>query len=388
MGPGRLVTATRLRYRRDCRYEDWAAPPGGDGCGGRCGLAVSGQGSLLRASSGRSAVTAERAEEAGLEDVGTVEELSGRSDVILSLCPPHVAVDIARSVPRFAGIYVDANAISPATARTIAALVGRYVDGGIIGSPPRNPGTTRLYLSGTEATTIADLFAGTVVEAPWSPMTPVRRQRSRWPTRPGRRARLPSCLRFAASRAQRGRRDAHRRMANVSTAPARAVRRGRPLGAHQGVALGRRDERDLRDVRCGRSARRLPPRGCRDLPAIAARTGKRERRPRARPVVITREEHLTARKRTSSDASFRSPQALNRQSLMVVASHLWGSAGWTSSKRHEKMGDQPVLTNLDPPVLVPGRTETRRLPRGRGRSNGRAVACVRDPQPPRSQRRL
>jgi 3-hydroxyisobutyrate dehydrogenase-like beta-hydroxyacid dehydrogenase len=109
--------------------------------------------------------SAERAEDAGLEDVGDVELLRARSDVILCLCPPYVAVDIARSMTRFAGIYVDANAVSPATARTIAALVGRYVDGGIIGSPPRSAGTTSLYLSGTEATTIAGLFTGTVVEA-------------------------------------------------------------------------------------------------------------------------------------------------------------------------------------------------------------------------------
>jgi hypothetical protein len=71
----------------------------------------------------------------------------------------------ARSLTRFAGIYVDANAVSPATARTIAGLVGRYVDGGVIGSPPRKPGTTRLYLSGTEAARVAGLFAGTIVDA-------------------------------------------------------------------------------------------------------------------------------------------------------------------------------------------------------------------------------
>jgi 3-hydroxyisobutyrate dehydrogenase-like beta-hydroxyacid dehydrogenase len=127
-------------------------------------LRASGQ-TVLWASAGRGAVTAERADGAGLEDVGTIEELSRRSDVILSVCPPHVAVDVARSVTRFAGIYVDANAVSPATARTIAGLVGRDVDGGIIGSPPREPGTTRFYLSGTEATSVADLFADTIVDA-------------------------------------------------------------------------------------------------------------------------------------------------------------------------------------------------------------------------------
>jgi 3-hydroxyisobutyrate dehydrogenase-like beta-hydroxyacid dehydrogenase len=138
--------------------------PGEMGAAVGAALRISGH-TVLWASTGRSAVTAERAEDAGLEDVGTAEELSRRGDVILSLCPPHVAVDVARSVTRFAGIYVDANAVSPATARTIAGLVGRYVDGGIIGSPPRKPGTTRLYLSGTEAMPVAALFAGSIVDA-------------------------------------------------------------------------------------------------------------------------------------------------------------------------------------------------------------------------------
>ncbi len=120
---------------------------------------------VLWASAGRSAATAERAGRARLEDVGTSEELARRSDVILSVCPPHAAVEVARSLAGFTGIYVDANAISPATARAITRLVGRYVDGGIIGPPPSKPGTTRLYLSGGEASTVADLFTGTIVDA-------------------------------------------------------------------------------------------------------------------------------------------------------------------------------------------------------------------------------
>jgi 3-hydroxyisobutyrate dehydrogenase-like beta-hydroxyacid dehydrogenase len=85
--------------------------------------------------------------------------------VLMSLCPPHAAVEVAGSLEGFAGIYVDANAVSPSTARTIARLVGRYVDGGIIGPPPTKHGTTRLYLSGREAKPIADLFAGTTLDA-------------------------------------------------------------------------------------------------------------------------------------------------------------------------------------------------------------------------------
>jgi 3-hydroxyisobutyrate dehydrogenase-like beta-hydroxyacid dehydrogenase len=127
-------------------------------------LAARGE-TVVWASAGRSAATAERAQSAGLEDVGSVEKLLRRSDVILSVCPPHAAVEVAEAAQGFPGIYVDANAVSPATARSIEELVGRCVDGGIIGPPPVEQGTTRLYLSGREADTVADLFAGTTVDA-------------------------------------------------------------------------------------------------------------------------------------------------------------------------------------------------------------------------------
>ncbi len=120
---------------------------------------------VLWASGGRSAATLERARHARLEDAGEVGELSRRCEILLSVCPPHAAVDVARAASGFRGIYVDANAISPQTARTIAELHGRFVDGGIVGPPPHEPGTTRLYLSGGEAGAIAGLFAGTSVDA-------------------------------------------------------------------------------------------------------------------------------------------------------------------------------------------------------------------------------
>jgi len=134
--------------------------------GAAVGAALRGPGTrVLWASEGRSADTASRAAAAGLEDAVSVAELVRSSDVILSICPPHAAVDVARSVGDFAGTYVDANAISPATARVVAATVGRCVDGGIVGPPPLEPGTTRLYLSGAEAPLVADLFAGTALDA-------------------------------------------------------------------------------------------------------------------------------------------------------------------------------------------------------------------------------
>jgi 3-hydroxyisobutyrate dehydrogenase-like beta-hydroxyacid dehydrogenase len=74
-------------------------------------------------------------------------------------------VDVARAARGFTGIYVDANAIAPETVRAIEDLQSRLVDGGIVGPPPRQGGTTRLYLSGGEAERIAGLFAGTNVDA-------------------------------------------------------------------------------------------------------------------------------------------------------------------------------------------------------------------------------
>lgn len=120
---------------------------------------------VLWASAGRSEATAERARRADLEDAGSVPELCRRSEILLSVCPPHAALDVARAATGFTGIYVDANAVSPGTARAVAAFHARFVDGGIVGPPPERPGTTRLYLSGAEAGEVASLFADTNLEA-------------------------------------------------------------------------------------------------------------------------------------------------------------------------------------------------------------------------------
>jgi 3-hydroxyisobutyrate dehydrogenase-like beta-hydroxyacid dehydrogenase len=126
---------------------------------------------VLWTSEGRSADTRQRAAAAGLEDAGTLAALVAASEVILSVCPPHAALDVAGAVAarRFSGLYVDGNAVSPATSRSLARIVqaagGTYVDGGIIGPPPDKPGTTRLYLSGPDAERVRPLFAAGPLEA-------------------------------------------------------------------------------------------------------------------------------------------------------------------------------------------------------------------------------
>jgi len=76
---------------------------------------------------------------------------------------------VAWAVQGFGGLFIDANAISPATAREVALMVeeggATYIDGGIIGSPPVAARTTRLYLSGPEAHAVRGLFDGTPLDA-------------------------------------------------------------------------------------------------------------------------------------------------------------------------------------------------------------------------------
>src|SRR5579859_481243 len=117
---------------------------------------------VIWVSDGRGEQTGARARAAGLADAGTIEAAAGRASVILSICPPHAAIDVATAVAGFGGCYVDANAVSPQTASQVAEIVetggATYVDGGIIGPPPTSPGSTRLFLSGASARAVRALF--------------------------------------------------------------------------------------------------------------------------------------------------------------------------------------------------------------------------------------
>lgn len=126
---------------------------------------------VLWVSEGRGETTAARAREIGLQDAGTLAALARSAEIVLSVAPPHAALDVARAMMAqgFRGIYVDGNAVAPETARQIAALVegagARFVDGGIIGPANRVPGAARLYLSGDGAPEVAPLFAAGPINA-------------------------------------------------------------------------------------------------------------------------------------------------------------------------------------------------------------------------------
>ena len=112
----------------------------------------------------RSAQTIERAKMAGITDFGSMPDALNQVDLVISVCPPHGAVDLANEVcgHGFKGIYLDANAIAPQTSEQIAQIVAqsgaRFLDGGIIGPPPSGQRKSRLYLSGPDAKDLAPVL--------------------------------------------------------------------------------------------------------------------------------------------------------------------------------------------------------------------------------------
>ncbi len=115
-------------------------------------------------SEGRSDESHARANEHGLEDVGTLADLCEQSQVIVSVCPPHAAEDVGDTViqAEFSGYFVDGNAIAPQKAIRIgekmAAAGIDFVDGSIIGGPAWQPNRTWLYLSGEKANEVQPIF--------------------------------------------------------------------------------------------------------------------------------------------------------------------------------------------------------------------------------------
>jgi 3-hydroxyisobutyrate dehydrogenase-like beta-hydroxyacid dehydrogenase len=122
------------------------------------------------ASDGRSPHTQQRAQEHNLQDAGTLANLCDLCDIILSVCPPHAAEQVASDViaQGFTGLFVDANAIAPQRAQRIGQIINEagaaFIDGGIIGGPAWQPNATWLYLSGERANEVAACFAGGMLE--------------------------------------------------------------------------------------------------------------------------------------------------------------------------------------------------------------------------------
>ncbi len=111
--------------------------------------------------SGRSPASAERAKAAGMVAAANERELLSGADFFLSILPPGEAEPLARRLaPTLTAldrkpVYVDCNAVSPQTAIRIGEIIAPtgadFVDGGIIGGPPRPGYSPTIYASGSLA---------------------------------------------------------------------------------------------------------------------------------------------------------------------------------------------------------------------------------------------
>lgn len=122
----------------------------------------------IRAPKPRSAASAERAAKAGMKPVS--EDALAGADFLLSIVPPADAVSLAKRLsPALARaprkpIYVDLNAVNPQTTTKVAQIIqatgARFVDGGIIGGPPRaDYDGPAYYVSGADAKLVEALAA-------------------------------------------------------------------------------------------------------------------------------------------------------------------------------------------------------------------------------------
>src|SRR4051812_42042339 len=134
--------------------------------GAAVGACLTGHGaSVVTSLQGRSAASVKRAQDAGMRDASDTE-IAG-ADFLLSIIPPGDAKALAEKLkPALQAanrkpVYVDCNAVSPDTVKSIAETIAEadcpFVDGGIIGAPPRQGYEPAIYVSGPEATRVEAL---------------------------------------------------------------------------------------------------------------------------------------------------------------------------------------------------------------------------------------
>ena len=120
---------------------------------------------VITALDGRSKLTQTRATEAGMRDVGNVDNLVQEAELVLSVLVPAQATNIAQATADAMGrtgaqpTYAECNAIAPKTVERISEIIGAtgatFIDAGIIGSPP--PKHSRFHCSGPDTSLFEEL---------------------------------------------------------------------------------------------------------------------------------------------------------------------------------------------------------------------------------------
>ena len=113
---------------------------------------------VLTCLAGRSDRTRQLSEQAGITDVSSINELVAQSDILMSVTVSEAVPGLCQEISEAARVtrtdllFAECNAISPELSRDMESVLksggARYVDASIIGGPPRNGSSPRVYASG------------------------------------------------------------------------------------------------------------------------------------------------------------------------------------------------------------------------------------------------
>lgn len=116
---------------------------------------------------GRSLRTRALSEDAGIEDIPSMEDLVAHSDVLLSITTSEAAPALCQEVAAAIKstdtelLFAECNAIAPQKTRSLEPIItgvgSRYVDASIIGGPPRSGYSPHIYASGEHAQELEQL---------------------------------------------------------------------------------------------------------------------------------------------------------------------------------------------------------------------------------------
>ena len=120
---------------------------------------------VVSALTGRSALTRERAEKAGVEVLADIAAVVAAADTFLSIVPADQAEPLAEAVAAALSgkplHFVECNSITPSKTLRIAARLSKagavVSDGGIIGPPPGGKSKTKLFVSGPQSAVLDSL---------------------------------------------------------------------------------------------------------------------------------------------------------------------------------------------------------------------------------------
>ena len=115
---------------------------------------------------GRSERTKKLSEKAGIISLPSLSRILSDCEIVLSILVPSEALGLAKRISKTNSsnnlpLFVDCNAVSPTTKKNISKIMidsgMEFIDGGIVGPPPRDGNIPRLYVSGPKSSDLLQL---------------------------------------------------------------------------------------------------------------------------------------------------------------------------------------------------------------------------------------